>query len=56
MQEGMKMPEKTKGTCAFCGKPIYQSHYDEHYHQDRWRHYVGADGKQAGHIAKPKQE
>jgi hypothetical protein len=30
MQEGMKMPEKTKGTCAFCGKPIYQSHYDEH--------------------------
>ena len=56
MQKGMKMPEKTKGTCAFCGKPIYQSHYDEHCHQDRWRHYVGADGKQAGHIAKPKRD
>ena len=52
----MKMPEKTKGTCALCGKPIYLSLYDEHYREDRWRHYVGADGKQAGHIAKPKQD
>jgi hypothetical protein len=56
MQEEMEKINKTKGTCAFCGKPIYQSPYDEHYHQDRWRHYVGADGKQAGHIAKPKQD
>jgi hypothetical protein len=48
------MPKKTKGTCAFCGKPIYLSHHEDH-HEDRWRHYVGADGKQAGHIAKPKQ-
>jgi hypothetical protein len=48
--------KKTKGTCAFCGKPIYLSHYDEHYHKDLWRHYVGADGKQAGHLAKLKQD
>ena len=50
-----KMVKKTKGICAFCGKPVYQTDYDEHYHKGRWRHYVGADGKQAGHIAKPKQ-
>lgn len=47
--------KKTRGICAFCGKPIYLSRYDEERHRERWIHYATADGKQAGHIAKLKQ-
>ena len=53
------MPEnekKTRGVCAFCGKPIYLSRYDVLTHRERWVHFATADGKQAGHIAKLKHD
>lgn len=48
--------KKTKGVCAFCGKPIYLSRYDEENHRERWVHYATADGKQAGHIARLRHD